>query len=186
MADNSIVDRPEFHVFVRDRGGWPIPGAKIEFAVNGQSGFEVANTEGRGSIAGIKRSDQLTIRAEYEGEIKEATPAPDVDEWTFQFNVDVRQEPKWFPAAGALFGVATFASLFYLLIGPEIPAGRTFIFNAWLAFCIAASAAFLGGTAVARGTVKIPFMKVAPTQFVAYGGIGVFVVVFLILVAANH
>jgi hypothetical protein len=192
--DNPDSVRPPFHVFVRDRGGWPIPGAKIQFTVNGQSGFEVGNTEGRGSITGIKRDDELIVRAEYEGQKQEARPAPGADQWTFQFDVDVSpvtdskmpHVPRWFPAAGLGFAIATFLSLMYFLIGPELASGRKFLFDAWLAFCVAASTAFLGGAAVARGTLKIPFMKVEPMQFVAFGGVGVFVVVLIILVTVNH
>ena len=95
------------------------------------------------------------------------------------------QVPGWFPKAGVGFSVATFLSLFYLLVGPDLSNQKRIIFNAWMAFCIAASAAFLGGTAVANGTLKIPFMKDAPVQFSTYGGIAIFVVIFLILVAVN-
>lgn len=108
-VENSDANvRPPFLVFVRDRNGWPIPGAKINFAVNGQDGFEVSNTEGRGSITGIRRSDRLLVRATYEGRTEEARPAPDTDQYTFRFDVDVapiaevgsrQQIPGWFPIA---------------------------------------------------------------------------------------
>jgi hypothetical protein len=189
---NSV--RPPFLVFVRDRNGWPIPGAKIEFTINGQSGFEVGNAEGRGSITGIKRDDELIVHAEYEGQKQQARPAPGTDQWTFKFDVDVPPAadskmphiPSWFPAAGLGFAIATFISLLYLLIGPELASGKKFLLDAWLSFCVAASTAFLGGSAVARGTLKIPFMKVEPMQFVTFGGVGVFVVVLIILTAVNH
>lgn len=82
--------RPAFHVFARDRNGWPIPGAKIEFVINGQAGFDVANAEGRGSIESLKMDDELLVRATYDGETQEARPAANANEWTFQFNVDTR------------------------------------------------------------------------------------------------
>lgn len=94
--------------------------------------------------------------------------------------------PGWFAIAGLVFAAATFVSLFYLLLGPDLSTQKKIIFNAWVAFCVAASAAFLGGTAVSKGSLKIPFMKDAPVQFVSYGGVGVFVLVFLILLAANR
>jgi len=97
-----------------------------------------------------------------------------------------KQVPDWFPKAGVGFAIATFLSLFYLLVGPDISAQKRLIFDAWMAFCVAASGAFLGGTAVSKGTLKIPFMKEAPVQFSAIGGIGIFIVVLLILVAAFH
>jgi len=103
-----------------------------------------------------------------------------------QYAQKQKQVPDWFPKAGVGFAAATFLSLFYLLVGPNIPAEKRLIFAAWMAFCVAASAAFLGGTAVSKGTLKIPFMKEAPVQFSAVGGIGIFVVVFLILAAAFH
>jgi len=100
-----------------------------------------------------------------------------------QYAQNQKHVPSWFPKAGVGFAIATFLSLFYLLVGPNIPAEKRLIFAAWMAFCLAASAAFLGGTAASKGTLKIPFMKEAPVQFSAVGGIGIFVVVFLILAA---
>ncbi|TBA11049.1 hypothetical protein [Rhizobium ruizarguesonis] len=94
--------------------------------------------------------------------------------------------PPWFQVAGAGFAFLTFCSLFYLLIGPDLTANKRIIFDAWMAFCVASSAAFLGGTAVAKGALKIPFLKDAPVKFSAIGGIAVFVVVFLIMAAAYH
>jgi hypothetical protein len=101
-----------------------------------------------------------------------------------QYAHNQKRVPDWFSKAGVGFAIATFLSLFYLLVGPGITAEKRILFAAWMAFCVAASAAFLGGTAVSKGTLKIPFMKEAPVQFSAVGGIGIFVVVFLILAAA--
>jgi hypothetical protein len=92
-----------------------------------------------------------------------------------------KQVPDWFPRAGVGFSIATFLSLFYLLVGPDLAPQKRIIFDAWMAFCVAASSAFLGGTAVSKGTLKLPFMKDAPVQFSAFGGIAVFIVVFLML-----
>jgi hypothetical protein len=103
-----------------------------------------------------------------------------------QYAQNQKHVPEWFPKAGVGFAIATFLSLFYFLVGPNIPTEKRLIFAAWMAFCLAASAAFLGGTAVSKGSPKIPFMKEAPVQFSAVGGIGIFVVVFLILAAAFH
>ena len=100
-----------------------------------------------------------------------------------QFAQNQNRVPDWFPKAAVGFSIATFFSLFYLMVGPQLAPEKRIIFDAWMAFCVAASAAFLGGTAVSKGTLKIPFMKDAPVQFSAYGGIGIFVVVFLILAA---
>jgi hypothetical protein len=95
-------------------------------------------------------------------------------------SADARERlPGWFPIAGVCFAVLTILILLYLLVGPGFEAGRTNIFNALIAFCVACSAAFLGGSAVARG--KIPFFQDSPVSFSVYGGIGVFLVVYLVL-----
>jgi hypothetical protein len=103
-----------------------------------------------------------------------------------QFNDRKERVPEWYPVAGVCFAIATFASLFYLLLGPDLTAQKKIIFNAWMAFCVAASGAFLGGSAAANGTLRIPFMKDAPVKFSALGGIAIFIVVFLLITAANH
>jgi hypothetical protein len=100
-----------------------------------------------------------------------------------QYEQNQKQVPDWFPIAGVGFAIATFLSLFYLLVGPNLAPEKRIIFDAWMAFCVAASAAFLGGTAVSKGSLKLPFMKDAPVQFSAFGGIAVFIVVFLIMVS---
>jgi hypothetical protein len=97
-----------------------------------------------------------------------------------------RTVPRWFAIAGVVFAVLTFGSLFYLLIGPELQAGREIIFDTWVAFCVACSAAFLGGDAVAKGKIPLPFFKDSPVQFSITSGIAAFVIVFLIMYGANH
>ncbi len=94
--------------------------------------------------------------------------------------------PGWFRIAGVGFAIATFFSLTYFLIGPEIAPTRRIIFDVWVAFCVAASATFLGGTAIASGRMGLPFLKKAPVRFSAVGGIAVFIVVFLMLAGTNH
>jgi hypothetical protein len=63
--------------------------------------------------------------------------------------------------------------------GAPIESQRKFIFDALIAFCVAASGTFLGGTAIASG--KIPIVKGPPIQFSAAGGIGIFIVVLLLM-----
>jgi hypothetical protein len=87
--------------------------------------------------------------------------------------------PKWFPIAGVCFAVITIGFLMYLLLGPPVDPQKKNIFDVLMAFCASASGAFLGGSAVANG--RIPFFRNSPITFSAYGGIGIFVVVFLIL-----
>lgn len=94
--------------------------------------------------------------------------------------------PEWFGKAGLGFTVLTVASLFYLIVGPGVSDQRKLIFNVWVALCVAASAAFLGGSAATSGALRIPFIKDAPVRFSAFGGVAIFVVVFLLLAAANR
>jgi len=93
---------------------------------------------------------------------------------------DGENVPKWFPVAAVGFTVLTIGFLFYLILRPEdIAPSKHLIFNVLMAFCAAASLSFIGGTAHASG--RIPFFKDSPVEFMAVGGIGVFVVVLLIL-----
>jgi hypothetical protein len=93
--------------------------------------------------------------------------------------------PAWFAKAGFVLLALTALSLFYLLVGPGIPSDRKVIFNVWVALCVAGSAAFLGGDAVAKGTLRIPFMNNEPLAVTAVGGIGTFIVVLVILESFN-
>lgn len=67
--------------------------------------------------------------------------------------------PAWVPIAGVGFAVLTALSLFYFLVGPELPPGRKVIFDTWVAFCVACSGAFLGGEAAAKGKIPLPIFK---------------------------
>lgn len=96
------------------------------------------------------------------------------------------QVPWWFPHAGVGFAIATFVSLFSLLIMPDLSQQKRIIFDVWVAFCVAASAAFLGGSAAASGNIPIPFVKDSPVRFSAVGGIATFIVVLLLMVTFNH
>lgn len=87
--------------------------------------------------------------------------------------------PPWFPKAGVCFALLTVLFLMYLLVGPAFDPAKRPIFNVLMAFCASASAAFLGGDAAAHG--RIPFFRSSPVVFSAAGGIGIFVVVFLVL-----
>jgi hypothetical protein len=79
-----------------------------------------------------------------------------------------------------VFTAFSFIALFYLIVrAQDIPASRHFLFDAWLAFSLACSAAFIGVTA--QAWEKRPFFKNAPIQFFAAGGIGIFVVVLIVL-----
>jgi hypothetical protein len=88
--------------------------------------------------------------------------------------------PKWVPVAGFGFAAIGILFLMYLIIfmpAPD-PEKKKYI-DLLIAFCLAASGAFLGGNAAARGS--IPFFKDSPVTFAAGGGVGIFVVVYLVL-----
>jgi hypothetical protein len=87
--------------------------------------------------------------------------------------------PGWFPIAGVAFAAVTVGFLMYLLLGPVLDPQKKTIFDVLMAFCAASSGAFLGGTAAASG--EIPFLKDSPFRVSAAGGIGIFVVVYLVL-----
>jgi len=88
--------------------------------------------------------------------------------------------PSWFPIAAVIFTLLTLASLFYLIVRPEdIGPGKRIIFDVWVAFCLAASLSFIGGSAQAQG--RLPWLGKSPIKFLAYGGVGVFIVALLIL-----
>ncbi|MGO7792890.1 hypothetical protein [Rhizobium ruizarguesonis] len=95
--------------------------------------------------------------------------------------INEKKTPNWFHIAGFLFAFLTFVSLLYLMIGPSLDPNRGRIFDAWLAFCLAASFAFIGGTANATGHLPIPLLRDKPMQFSVGGGIAVFVITLLVL-----
>jgi hypothetical protein len=91
--------------------------------------------------------------------------------------------PGWYPIVGAVFAAFTVLSLFFLIIQPQaIPEGNRIPFDIWVAFCLAASASFLGGSASAHGRLPLPFVSDAPIQFSALGGVAIFIVSLLVLV----
>ncbi|UIJ80124.1 hypothetical protein [Rhizobium leguminosarum] len=95
--------------------------------------------------------------------------------------INAKKTPNWFPIAGFLFAFLTFFSLLYLMIGPPFDPNRGRIFDAWLAFCLAASFAFVGGSANASGQLPIPLLRDKPMQFSVGGGIAVFVIALAVL-----
>lgn len=108
-------------------------------------------------------------------------PGAIVDSLDRDINEDI---PSWFPKAGVVFG--GFALLFLGLLvvlslfGREIPTTSRFIVVAFLALTIGLSSTFLGGDAVTRGGVNLPFFKESPMSFAATGGIGAFVIVLVL------
>jgi hypothetical protein len=88
--------------------------------------------------------------------------------------------PRWFPIVGAIFAAVTVLFLMAVFfVGLPVDGSRRLILNVLVALCVAASGAFLGGTAAAKG--KIPFFEKLPVEFSAAGGIGIFVVVLMIM-----
>src|SRR5215470_17473648 len=93
--------------------------------------------------------------------------------------------PNWFPVAAALFTLLALISLFYLIVRPDdIAVGKRVIFDVWVALCVAASVSFIGGTARAHG--QLPWLGDAPIKFLAYGGVGVFIVTLMLMYSIYH
>jgi len=93
-----------------------------------------------------------------------------------------RPVPSWFPIAGVCFAALAVLFLMYMIVGgPNLDPDRTRLnmLSILVALCFAASGAFIGGDAVAKG--RIPFFENSPITFSAVGGVGIFVVVYLIL-----
>jgi hypothetical protein len=87
------------------------------------------------------------------------------------------QLPRWFPFAGLGFTIVTILFLMYVVLGR--PPIETTPFKILIAFCAAASLAFIGGNAAANG--NIPLFKNSPVVFSVAGGVGAFVVIYLVL-----
>lgn len=75
-------------VFVRDRRGRPLPGAKIDFEMDGTFAGEVPNSEGRARIQLRDRTSVIGIAATYDGVSKREILSPEQDTFTFVFDVD--------------------------------------------------------------------------------------------------
>lgn len=74
--------------------------------------------------------------------------------------------PNWFPVAGVCFAAVTaLFVVFYLVQGPALDTQKKLAFDALIALCVSCSAAFLGGTAAASGS--IPFFLNSPIKFSA-------------------
>jgi hypothetical protein len=97
-----------------------------------------------------------------------------------------RQNPAWVPIAGVCFTVLTLASLYPLVTGWAPAATKNIFFNVWVAFCVAASASFLGGSATASGALPLPSQwGQNPVKFVVFGGVGIFIVVLIFMSLLN-
>jgi hypothetical protein len=92
--------------------------------------------------------------------------------------------PSWFSIAGVVFGAIALLFLMSLLVlslfNREIPTASRFILVAFLALSIGLSSTFLGGTAVARGTMSLPLIKESPMSFAVTGGIAAFIIILVL------
>ena len=79
-----------------------------------------------------------------------------------QSAMDMARVQKWFPIAGVCFAAVTVGFLMYLLLGPALGPEKKRIFDVLMAFCASASAAFLGGSAAAKGS--LPFFEQSPDK----------------------
>lgn len=80
-------------IFVKDNKGRPIPGASINFLLNGQPAGGVPNSEGRGRIELPDRSDSVEALASYNGQTKREKLGPNQDSYIFSFDVDLSPPP---------------------------------------------------------------------------------------------
>ncbi|MEA2873444.1 MAG: hypothetical protein QOH67_3420, partial [Hyphomicrobiales bacterium] len=71
--------------------------------------------------------------------------------------------------------------MYSFVAGIPVDPQRRLIFNVLVAFSVAASGAFLGGDAVAKGS--IPFFGKSPLTFTVTSGIAIFLIV---LAAMSH
>lgn len=90
---------------------------------------------------------------------------------------------KWVPIVGVAFGFLTFLFFGILVVasltGKSVPPDSRILVVALLALGVALSASFLGGAASVSGKLPLPW-GMDPVSFSAVGGIGVFILVFLI------
>jgi hypothetical protein len=76
-------------IFVRDRNGLPIPGASIDFFLNGAPAGQVPISEGRGRIEDVGPGDSVEVLAKFGGEQKRVKLGPQQNSFTFNFEVDM-------------------------------------------------------------------------------------------------
>src|SRR5947209_20520433 len=87
MSFERVID-----VFARDRNGRSIPGAKIEFTVDGRPAGEVTNSEGRARIQLPDRNSVIGVSAKYNGITETEVLSKAQDSLTFSFDTDVAPE----------------------------------------------------------------------------------------------
>ena len=167
-------------IFVRDKTGHPIPGAKIEFSKDGTFVGEVPNAEGRGRIELTKRDLIVGVRVTYNQEIQEQNLAKDQDAFTFVFNVDT--EPTMAHAVerhlALIVGIVLFAVAITLafVFGTPTPLQSRIILGTFS----------LGGGAIATeisGLIKVDLTLGTKLTIGATGALAIFVILYLVLPA---
>lgn len=119
-------------------------------------------------------------------EVTEVTVVKDGIEVTAKKGGSDGGVPTWFPIAGVIFTAITMLSLFALVTGLAQAVQKNIFFNVWVAFCVAASASFLGGSAAAKGSLPIPAQwGDKPVNFSVWGGVAVFFVTLLLMWSLN-
>ena len=92
--------------------------------------------------------------------------------------------PDWAPVAGIVAGGMTLVFFMVVVImaifGREVPPASRFPVIAVLALGFAMTAAFVGGTAVAKGNLPVPWLQDKPVEFSVAGGIAVFIIVLFV------
>jgi hypothetical protein len=99
-------------------------------------------------------------------------------------NSELPKVPSWFPIAGYSALVLTLLFLMGITLaaiaGNAVPDNTRMLIVFIVAIGIALAASFLGGDAVAKGSVPLPFVQERPIAFTVGGGIAAFVIVVLI------
>jgi hypothetical protein len=85
------------------------------------------------------------------------------------------------PLVGVVFGAVALLFLMGLVVaalfGHQVPRESRFLVVAILGLALAFSVSFIGGNAVARGKLPLPFARSHPFEFTVTGGIAAFVIV---------
>jgi hypothetical protein len=92
--------------------------------------------------------------------------------------------PVWFPICGVIFGGLTLIFFMALVVaeilGVEVKLDSRFILTIVLAMGAGLSVSFLGGTAVAKGKISLPYFKDSPISFAVTGGVAIPIIIFLL------
>lgn len=183
------------NVFVCDRNGVPIPGARVQvFLDNDHTPTAEATTIGEATrpirLQVPQSVSVVKVRATAEKHSKEVTADSAVGTVTLRFPEVVMPEsnmsqsdhvPAWFPVVGVCTAALTILFFMALVILSTFgklppPQARPLVIMT-LSLGAAFSFTFLGAKASARGHIPLPFAKEYPIAFSAAGGVATFIII---------